>query len=41
MIAVMNGTAALHMALLLAGMEPGEEEVVPALTFVATANAVS
>lgn len=39
-IAVVNGTCALHMALLLAGVEPGEEVLVPALTFVATANAV-
>ena len=39
-IAVSNGTAALHVALLLAGVEPGDEVLVPALTFVATANAV-
>lgn len=39
-IAVVNGTAALHVALLLAGVQPGEEVLVPALTFVATANAV-
>lgn len=39
-IAVSNGTAALHVALLLAGVEPGDEVLLPALTFVATANAV-
>ncbi len=40
-VAVSNGTAALHIALLLAGVEAGDEVLVPALTFVATANAVS
>ena len=40
-IAVVNGTAALHLALKLAGVEAREEVLVPALTFVATANAVS
>ena len=40
-IAVANGTAALHAALLLAGVRPGDEVLIPALTFVATANAVS
>src|SRR5438034_10990076 len=40
-IAVMNGTAALHIALRLAGVKPGDEVLVPALTFVATANAVA
>ncbi|MCG9010313.1 LegC family aminotransferase [Laribacter hongkongensis] len=40
-IAVVNGTAALHVALLLAGVKPGDEVLVPALTFIATANAVS
>lgn len=39
-VAVVNGTAALHVALLLAGVRPGDEVLVPALTFVATANAV-
>jgi perosamine synthetase len=39
-VAVVNGTAALHVALLLAGVHPGDEVLVPALTFVATANAV-
>jgi len=39
-IAVVNGTAALHISLLLAGILPGEEVLVPSFTFVATANAV-
>jgi perosamine synthetase len=40
-IAVVNGTSALHVALKLAGVKPGDEVLIPALTFVATANAVS
>lgn len=40
-VAVVNGTAALHAALLVAGVRPGDEVIVPALTFVATANAVA
>ncbi len=40
-IAVVNGTAALHIALLLAGVQAGDEVLIPALTFIATANAVS
>jgi perosamine synthetase len=36
-----NGTAALHLALLALGVEPGDEVIVPTLTFVATANAVT
>jgi perosamine synthetase len=40
-VAVVNGTAALHMALQLAGVRPGDEVLVPTLTFVATANAVA
>ena len=40
-VAVVNGTAALHIALKLAGVESGDEVFVPALTFVATANAVT
>lgn len=39
-IAVVNGTAALHLALMIAGVERGDEVVVPALTFIAPANAV-
>lgn len=40
-ISVVNGTAALHIALKLAGVEAGDEVLIPALTFVATANAVT
>lgn len=40
-ISVVNGTSALHIALKLAGVEPGDEVLVPALTFVATANAIT
>lgn len=39
-IAVTNATAALHMACVAAGLGPGDEAIVPSLTFVATANAV-
>lgn len=40
-VAVSNGTAALHAALLLAGVQPDDEVLLPSLTFVATANAVA
>lgn len=40
-VAVVNGTAALHVCLKLVGVLPGDEVMVPALTFIATANAVS
>lgn len=40
-IAVVNGTAALHTCLKLVGVEPNDEILLPTLTFVATANAVS
>lgn len=40
-IAVVNGTSALHIALQLVGVISGDEVLIPALTFVATANAVS
>jgi len=36
-----NGTTGLHLALATAGIGPGDEVIVPGLTFVATANAVS
>lgn len=39
-VATVNGTAALHVALLVAGVRPGDEVLVPTLTFVAPANAV-
>jgi len=40
-VAVINGTAALHICLKLVGVAPGDEVLIPALTFVATANAVA
>jgi perosamine synthetase len=40
-VAVVNGTAALQVALQLVGVGSGEEVLVPALSFVATANAVA
>lgn len=40
-VAVVNGTAALHVSLVLAGVKQNEEVLVPGLTFVATANAIS
>lgn len=40
-VAVVNGTAALHIALKLAGVTAGDEVLIPTLTFVATANAVT
>jgi len=39
-VALSSGTAALHLALLLVGVGPGDEVLVPSFTFVATANAV-
>ena len=39
-VAVVNGTAALQICLQLVGVEQGDEVVIPALTFVATANAL-
>jgi perosamine synthetase len=39
-VAVANGTAALHLGLLAVGVGPGDEVLVPSLTFVATPNAV-
>jgi perosamine synthetase len=40
-VATNNGTAALHAALLAAGIGPGDEVIVPAFSFIATATAVS
>ena len=39
--AVVNGTSALQISLKLAGVQPEDEVLIPALTFIATANAVS
>jgi len=39
-VAVHTGTAALHLALAALGVGPGDEVVIPTLTFAATANAV-
>ena len=40
-VATVNGTAALHVCLQLAGVQAGDEVLVPSLTFIATANAVA
>lgn len=39
-VATVNGTSALHVALLVAGVRPDDEVLVPTLTFIAPANAV-
>lgn len=39
-IATVNGTSALHVALILAGVKSNDEVLIPSLSFVATANAV-
>jgi perosamine synthetase len=39
-IATVNGTAALHVALIVAGVKPDDEVILPALSFIAPANAV-
>jgi len=39
-VATQSGTAALHISLIIAGVKPEEEVIVPAITFVAPANAV-
>ena len=39
-VAVSSGTAALHLSLLAVGIGPGDEVILPSLTFVATANTV-
>lgn len=39
-VATVNGTAALHVALLVAGVEPDDEVLVSALTFISPANAI-
>lgn len=40
-VVVVNGTAALHICLVLAGVKPGDEVLTPDLCFVATANAIT
>src|SRR6185312_7816529 len=40
-IAVSNGTTGLHLALAALDLGPGDEVIIPDLTFVATANAVA
>ena len=40
-VAVVNGTSALHVALMLADVRRDDEVLIPSLTFIATANAVS
>ncbi|MFC7400978.1 DegT/DnrJ/EryC1/StrS family aminotransferase [Citricoccus sp. GCM10030269] len=40
-VAVNSGTSALHLGLLAAGIGPGDEVIVPAFTFAATANSVA
>jgi len=39
-VAVSSGTAALHLALLVAGVQPGDEVIVPSFAFIAVANSV-
>ena len=39
-VATVNGTAALHLALLVSGVQPDDEVLIPALTFIAPANAI-
>src|SRR5689334_11187862 len=39
-VAVVNGTAALHLSLIALGVGPGDEVLAPALTFVASVNAI-
>jgi perosamine synthetase len=40
-LAVSNGTTGLHLALATLNLQPGDEVIIPDLTFVATANAVA
>lgn len=40
-VVMVNGTCAIHAALVALGVQPGDEVLIPSLTFVATANAVA
>ena len=40
-VACVNGTSALHLSLKLVGVEPGDEVIVPTLTFIAPVNAIA
>jgi len=40
-VAVVNGTSALHVSLRIVGLQPGEEVIVPTLTFIAPVNAIA
>jgi len=40
-VSVNNGTAALHIALLALGVGPGDEVIVPSLTYIASVNAIT
>lgn len=40
-VACVNGTNALHLALVMAGVKPGDKVITQPLTFIATANAIS
>lgn len=39
-VACVNGTAALHVSLIISGVLPGDEVIVPSITFIAPINAV-
>ena len=39
-LAASNGTATLHLALVVAGIGPGDEVIIPSLSYIATANVV-
>ena len=40
-IAIVNGTSALHLTMVMAGIKPGDYVITQALTFVATCNAIT